>query len=126
MTLYVCNILTQPGQTDGFKASDHLLAILRHFSDPNAKGALDHMLVQDPRVFETPRGRVWGPLLKRYRKEDKEQVVCDRDELNTLIPYTVADLVEEYQSDVMDRGVETLLATTRTKWPTLSAESSVA
>lgn len=105
MTLYVCNILTQPGQTDGFKASDHLRAILRHFPDPNARGVVDHMLVQDPRVFETPRGRVWGPLLKRYQKEDKEQVVCDCDALNTLIPCTVTDLVEAYQSGVMDRGV---------------------
>ncbi len=105
MTVYVCNIVTQPGQTDGFKASDHLRTILRHLPDSGAGSVLDHMLVQDPRVFETPAGRVWRRLLKRYRKEGKERVTCDCDKQNTPIPWTVADLVEAYQSDVLNRGV---------------------
>ncbi len=28
--LYVCNVATQPGETDGFKVADHLQALLRH------------------------------------------------------------------------------------------------
>lgn len=28
--IYVCNIMTQPGETDGYKASDHLKALIQH------------------------------------------------------------------------------------------------
>ncbi len=30
MKLYVCNVATQPGETDGFRVSDHVSALLRH------------------------------------------------------------------------------------------------
>jgi len=28
--IYVCNVMTQPGETDGYKASDHVRAVARH------------------------------------------------------------------------------------------------
>ena len=28
--IYVCNIMTQPGETDGFKVSDHIKTLLNH------------------------------------------------------------------------------------------------
>ena len=104
MTLYVCNIVTQPGQADGFTASDHLHAILRHFPGSRAIDILKHMIVQDPGVFRSASGRAWRTLLKRYREEGKELVACDSAELNGLIPWTMSDLVEKYRSDAMDRG----------------------
>ncbi len=30
--MYVCNVMTQPGETDGFKASEHVEAVLEHTS----------------------------------------------------------------------------------------------
>ncbi|MCZ6634364.1 MAG: 2-phospho-L-lactate transferase CofD family protein [bacterium] len=105
LTLYVCNIVTQPGQADGFKASDHLRAIRRHFPQNKRTSVVDHMLVQDPRIFQTPKSRPWHPLLKQYEKDGKELVECDSDTLDALVPWTLADLVEEFQPDIMDRGV---------------------
>ena len=78
--LYVCNIVTQPGQTDGFGASDHLRAILRHFPEKHT-GILDHMLVQDPDAFHRPGGRKWQPVLNAYLRDGKEPVRCDPDEI---------------------------------------------
>ena len=74
-------------------------------SDPRDIRALNHALVQDTRVFTTRKGRSWGPLLKRYRRNGKELVACDSDGLDSLIPWTRADLVETYHPDVMGRGV---------------------
>ena len=102
-TAYVCNTVTQPGQTDGFSAADHVHAILRHFPEKKAADLLDHVLVQNPAVFQSPQGRVWGPLLKRYRKDEKELVTCDIDRVKALTSCTMADMLETFSADVLDR-----------------------
>ena len=104
-TVYVCNIVTQPGQADDFKASDHLRSILNHFPEDQRYGVIDHMFVQDLRIFQTAKSRAWRPLLKQYQKDGKILVECDAETLDALIPWTRADFVEEFHPDVMDRGV---------------------
>jgi 2-phospho-L-lactate transferase/gluconeogenesis factor (CofD/UPF0052 family) len=104
-TIYVCNIVTQPGQADQFKASDHIRSIMNHFPEDHRYGIIDHMLVQDPRVFQTPKSRPWQPLLKQFQKDQKELVRCDGETLDALLPWTRADFVEEFQPDVMERGL---------------------
>ena len=39
--IYICNVLTQPGETDGYTASQHAKAILDH----TGQGAIDYVLV---------------------------------------------------------------------------------
>jgi len=104
LTIYVSNILTQPGQTDGYAASHHLQAILSHFPGARPSDLFNHALIQDPAVFDTPNGRDWKPLLKRYRTHGKERVRCDQKDLDALVPWTLADMVEEYGQDAMHRG----------------------
>ncbi len=101
-TFYVCNIVTQPGQTDRFSASDHLRAILRHFQERH-NGFLDHMLVQDPEAFHRPGGREWRRVLNAYLNDGKEPVSCDPDEIRRLVTCTVTDLLEDYTSEVKSR-----------------------
>ena len=104
-TTYVCNITTQPGQSDGFRASDHVKALFRHFPEGARSGLFDHVLVQDTRVFDSPKGQSWSPLLKQYAADGKTLVACDEEELDATVPWTRADFVEEFNPDVMDRGV---------------------
>ncbi len=42
MKIYVCNVMTQPGETDGYAVTDHVNAVLDH-----AKIALDYVLVNN-------------------------------------------------------------------------------
>ncbi len=42
--IYVCNIMTQPGETDGFSVSDHVNALIRH---AGSKRIVDTVLVND-------------------------------------------------------------------------------
>ena len=56
-TFYVCNITTQPGQSDGFLASDHIAALFRHLKGTSDGDLIDHVLVQDPRVFHSGKGK---------------------------------------------------------------------
>ena len=42
--IYVCNIMTQPGETDNYSASDHVRALMQH---ANSKNIIDAVLVND-------------------------------------------------------------------------------
>lgn len=42
--IYVCNIMTQPGETDNYKVSDHINALMQH---ANSRKILDAVLVND-------------------------------------------------------------------------------
>ena len=42
--IYVCNIMTQPGETDGYTVSDHVGALMSH---ANSKNIIDAVLVND-------------------------------------------------------------------------------
>ena len=42
--IYVCNIMTQPGETDNYKASDHVQALMKH---ANSRNIIDAVLVND-------------------------------------------------------------------------------
>lgn len=42
--IYVCNIMTQPGETDNYSVSDHLTALMKH---ANSRNILDAVLVND-------------------------------------------------------------------------------
>lgn len=42
--IYVCNIMTQPGETDNYTTSDHVKALMQH---ANSKNIIDAVLVND-------------------------------------------------------------------------------
>ncbi len=48
LKVYVCNVATQPGETDGFTAEDHIEAIGRHVGDALVRYALVHDLTKQP------------------------------------------------------------------------------
>lgn len=83
--VYICNVMTQPGETDGFKASDHVKAIMDHAGD----GLIDFVVVNQAQV--APQ------ILERYRKEGAHPVNADREALEAL-GLTVID------GDLIDRS----------------------
>lgn len=68
--VYVCNIMTQPGETDGYTAVDHLNAIEKH----SAKGIVDYIVVNDSVIPESVK--------QVYREENSIPVVDDTERLN--------------------------------------------
>ncbi|MEM9483636.1 MAG: gluconeogenesis factor YvcK family protein, partial [Cyanobacteria bacterium P01_F01_bin.116] len=65
--IYVCNIMTEPGETDDYSVSEHIRAIDRACG----RRLFDAVLVQK----RSPS----AAALDRYRKEGAERVVFDRD-----------------------------------------------
>jgi uncharacterized cofD-like protein len=64
--VYVCNAMTQSGETDGFKASDHIKTIISH-SHPEI---IDYCVVNTGEIPES--------MLKRYAQQDSYPVLNDR------------------------------------------------
>ena len=70
--VYVCNVMTQPGETDGYAVSDHIKALLKHSSEQ----ILDYCVVNN--------GEVPSEVLKRYSQDNSTLVVNDRKKIENL------------------------------------------
>jgi len=70
--IYVCNIMTQVGETTNFKLSDHINAIEKH----SYKGIIDIALVNN--------GKIQPSVAKRYEKEKSIPVVIDKNEVKNV------------------------------------------
>ena len=77
--IYVCNLMTKPGESDGFKASDFIREVARYLG-PNAP--LDHVIVNDQPLP--------GPVAERYRDEGSTQVVFDEGACRALVDGVLA------------------------------------
>lgn len=67
--IYVCNIMTQPGETEGYKASDHLEALERH----SYRGIADAMIVNNAPIPEI--------LKLKYLEEFASEVYVDSERI---------------------------------------------
>ncbi len=71
--VYVCNVMTQPGETDGYSAGDHVRALL----DAAGPGLVTHVLVNT----QAPRN---AHLLRRYAAEGAVPVQADLERIRGL------------------------------------------
>jgi len=69
---YVCNLMTQPNETLGMSAADHVRAIYEHAD----LALFDHVLVN--------RSSVPADVLAQYAAEGAQPVQCDREALEAL------------------------------------------
>jgi uncharacterized cofD-like protein len=77
--IYVCNVMTQPGETDNYSVSDHLQALLMHASGRNGERIrlIDAIMINDqppkpiagdpcqPVTFDPDRAREMGVRVVR-------------------------------------------------------------
>ena len=69
--MYVCNVMTQPGETDGMTAADHVEALLANAGER----VFDYVIVND----EPP-----SRLLAAYAQEGQDPVEPDVDRITAL------------------------------------------
>ena len=70
--IFVCNVMTQPGETDGFSVSDHLRAVYDHVGHH----LFDYVIVND--------GEIPPHVLSRYTEQGAQAVRLDEDEVAKL------------------------------------------
>ncbi len=79
--IYICNVLTQPGETDNYTAAQHAKAILDH----TGRGAIDYVLVNSTPIPES-----------MWRGTGAKPVEVDEDKVNALgCGLIKADLMSE-------------------------------
>ena len=72
LKIYICNIMTQDGETEGMTAADHLAALLEH----GGPGLVDICLCNSAQPSRT--------LRERYSREDAEPLRVDRRAVEAL------------------------------------------
>lgn len=70
--IYICNVMTQSGETDGFTAFDHVKALVAHTN----KNIINTCIVN---VAKAPR-----ELLGKYEKEKSFPVIADSEKIKQL------------------------------------------
>lgn len=78
LKLYVCNIATQPGETNGFTVDDHYDALVRHIG---------------PSVFEHVMANSNWQV--NFPEHSQSQMVCLQADAERRFDLTLADLVDE-------------------------------
>ncbi len=79
--IYICNVMTQPGETDNYTASMHAKAILDHAG----RGVIDYVLVNSAPISED-----------MCQELNAKPVVVDEDRINALgMGLVKADLISE-------------------------------
>ncbi len=84
--LFVCNVMTQPGETDGYSVSDHLKAVQDHIGHK----LFDYVLVND--------GEISPEVAEKYAEMGSTQVGLDIDEINRLGYEIISDRLVLYRT----------------------------
>lgn len=82
--VYICNVMTQPGETDGFTVSTHVKAIFDHAGE----GVIDYVVVNGSRIS--------AEVCEIYAKEGAEPVMVDKEMTEKLgVKVLEADLISQ-------------------------------
>lgn len=81
--VYISNVMTQPGETDGFKVSNHLKVLM----DYGVAGNIDYVIANN--------GIIPSDIKEKYARENAELVVLDYENINNLnVKIIEADLIK--------------------------------
>ncbi|MFS0822005.1 gluconeogenesis factor YvcK family protein [Bacillus sp. 1P02SD] len=87
--VYICNVMTQAGETLNYTASDHVQALIDHMG----LRFIDTILVNDGDIPER--------IKEKYAKELAKPVVYDVERLSTLGLSIINDKIISYDNDVI-------------------------
>ena len=103
--IYICNIMTQPGETEGYSVGDHI----REIDRVSKKRLFDAVLVH--RKHPSPES------LEKYAKENSHPVYLDRQEIAKLNRRIVmANVMEEDEDKGKVRHSSSQLARVLLRW----------
>ncbi len=88
--MYVCNMMTQPGETENFTVSDHVKTLNKYLG----KRKIDVVIANN--------GRIKDELIEKYATlEQKDPVLFDKDNLKKLKVKIVSDNLVSIENDMI-------------------------
>ena len=92
--MYVCNIVTQPGETDDFSVSDHIKVLNEYLGDRK----VDVVIVND--------GHIDVDIAEKYQTlEQKDPVVFDKEEVEKLGTKIISDNLVKIEDDMLRHDI---------------------
>lgn len=92
--LYACNMVTQPGETDGFKVSDHVKLLNQYLGNHKVD------------IVIANSGMIDEEMARRYESlEQKDPVELDRDETERLVEVLIADNFVSVKNNLLRHNV---------------------
>ncbi len=86
--MYICNLFTQPGETDNFKASDHIKLLESYLGE----NSIDIILANNSKMNSA--------LVKKYETEEqKDQVILDKEELEKMNKIIISDKLYKIENN---------------------------
>ena len=82
LKIYVSNIMTQPGETDGYKLSNHINAIMEHCNDK----LVDFIIAND--------GVIPEEYFIKYKNDGQDMVEIDKGQIPNNIQIITDDLIQ--------------------------------
>jgi uncharacterized cofD-like protein len=82
LKIYVSNIMTQPGETDGYKLSNHINAISEHCDEV----LFDFIIAND--------GVIPDEYYEKYKNDGQDMVEIDKENISENIEIITEDLVQ--------------------------------
>ena len=87
-TMYICNLFTQPGETDNYKVSNHIDLLEEYLG----KGTINIVLANNFKMNSS--------LVKKYEtKEQKDQVELDLEKLKEMNKKVIADKIYKIENN---------------------------
>ena len=81
--IYICNVMTQPGETTGFAVSDHIKELIKYGGENAVNTVIANV------------GIIEDVLIERYKAKNSELVKLDREEVEKMnIEIIEGDIVE--------------------------------
>ncbi len=95
--MYVCNMMTQPGETDNYTASDHIKAFNKYLG----KRKVDVIIAND--------GFIPNDIIEKYKSaEQKDEVIFDKDKLKELGLHIIHNNYVDFSEGVLRHKVDKL------------------
>ncbi len=92
--MYVCNMMTQPGETDKFKVSDHIELLNQYLG----KRKIDVVIAND--------GEIDDDMAKRYESlEQKDAVELDKEKTESLVNRVICDDYVSVKNNLLRHNV---------------------
>jgi uncharacterized cofD-like protein len=92
--MYICNIMTQAGETLDYSASDHVKALYDHLETPS----IDYILVNKKQVPDEVQAR--------YSEEQASPVHFDVDKLKSMGLEVIAEEILSYDNHLVRHNTE--------------------
>ncbi len=108
--IYICNVMTQSHETDGYSASDHVKAIIRHTNS----GIIDYVTINTQVIPKT--------FLLKYKEENAYPVVNDSDKIREMGYKTIEeDLIDtkdyvRHNSEKLAKTIMNIISDVKTSY----------